>query len=88
MARRRWRLRRDQCADRLNDVLQCAAIVLVVLKHLSFDIGGFSLVPILPPKYGLQPSGLFMGPLKPKKAANIFKAIGVDQKIDVRMDDR
>jgi hypothetical protein len=69
-------------------VLQCTAIVLVVLKQLSFDIGGVSLVPILPPNYGLQPCGVFLGPLKPKKAANIFKAIGIDGKIVVRMYDR
>src|SRR6266852_8786017 len=79
---------RRQVVDEFENVSQGTAIVLVVLKELSFDIGGFSLVPILPPKYGLQPCGLFMGPLKPKKVADIFKAIGVDRKVDVRMYDR
>ena len=88
MAKRCWRVRGDQFADRLNNVLQCTAIVLVILKYLSFDIGGFGLVPILPPTYGLQTSGLFMGLLKPQKTANILKAVRVDRKIDVRMDDR
>jgi hypothetical protein len=58
---------------------------LVILKQSSLDIRGFSLLPILPPNYGLQPCGVFMGPLKPKEAANIFEAIGVDRKINVRM---
>jgi len=87
MARRR-RVRRDQPTDRLNNVLQCTAILLVVLKELSFDIGGVSVLPIPSRNYGLQPCGVFIGPLKPQKAANLFKATGVDRKIDVRMYDR
>lgn len=64
---------------------QCAAIVLVVLKQLSFDIRRFRRVPIVPPNYGLQACSVFVGPLKAKKARNIFKAVRVDRKVNVRV---
>src|SRR5580692_4407362 len=88
MTGRGWHVRGDQTTDRLNDVLQRAAIVLVVLKQLSFDVRSFRFVPMLPPNYGLQSCRAFVGPFKPKESPDIFKAIRIDREVDVRMYDR
>jgi len=68
-------------------MLQCAAIVLVVLKQLCFDIGGFRLVPAGSPDYGLQTGRVFISPLKTDEASDILKAVRVNGEVDVLMYD-
>jgi hypothetical protein len=69
-------------------VLQCAAVILVVLKQSSFDVWGSSFIPSLPPDYGVQSRGIFVCAFESEKPANVFQAIRVSWEIKVRMDNR
>ena len=69
--------RRSQSLDEFRHVLQCAAVILVVLKQSGFDVWGSSFVPSLPPDYGVQSRGIFVCAFESEKPANVFQAIGV-----------
>ena len=85
LAGRHRHVRGDQSADRLNDVLQRTAIVLVVLEQLCFYIGGFGSVPGVSPDYSLQSGRVVTCPLKTQKTSDIFKAVRINREIDVLM---
>src|SRR5258706_14007572 len=82
---RACRLRCDQAASEFKYPPQCAAVILVVSKQEGLNVWCSSYVPGLPPDYALQPGGIYVCALEPKKTSNIFQTIRVSREIDVRM---
>src|SRR4029077_5896429 len=68
-------MHRGQTPDKFENVLQCATVFLIVLKHPALDVCGFIRSPVHSPDYALQSCDVFVCTLELKKTANIFEAI-------------
>ena len=88
VAGRACRLRCDQAAGEFKYSPQRPAVILVISKQEGFNVWCSVCVPGLPPDYALQPGGIYVCALEPKKTPDIFQAIRVGREIDVRMDNR
>jgi len=87
-AGRACRLRCDQATNGFKYPLQCAAVILVISKQEGFNVWRSICVPALPLDYALQPGGIYVCALEPKKTPDIFQTVRVGREIDVRMDNR
>src|SRR5438132_13778724 len=84
VAGRACRLRCDQAAGEFKYSPQRAAVILVISKQEGFNVWCSIYVPCLPPDYALQPGGIYVCSLEPKKTPNIFQTIRIGREIDVR----